>query len=90
MSYKKSKDRILKVWRIIITNAQTAVVSLKSYDGGKPRLQIGPVEIEKPNCELIHSRIKRWGWDELHDLRDAIDQALELMDELAVKRKKKA
>ena len=70
-----------------MTDTSTAVVSLKQYDGGKPRLQIGPLKIKKPDGEIIHSRIKRWGWDELHELRDAIDQALKMIDDLAAKRK---
>ena len=87
MVYEKHKDKVLKEWRITVTDTQTAVVSLKCYDGGAPRLQIGPLEIKKPDGEIIHSRIKRWGWDELHDLRDAIDQAINMIDDMAAGKK---
>lgn len=90
MVYDPKKDREIKSWRITVKDHETAIVSLKQYDGGDPRLQIGPLEIKKPDGELVYARIKRWGWDELHDLRDVIDEAIELMDEVAAKKHKTA
>lgn len=90
MSYEKSKDMILKEWRITVTDATTAIVSLRSYDGGVPKLQLSVLEVRKQNGEIVFGKMRRWGWDELHDLRDVIDEAIELMDELAAKRQKTA
>jgi len=84
--YDKRKDKILKSWRITVTDKQTAVISLRQYAGGKPRLQIGVMEIKKENGEVIFGKLKRWGWDELQELRGVIDQALEVIDDLAANR----
>ena len=46
MAYEPKKDAILISWRIAVTDDQTAVVSLRQYNGGDPRLQIGPVSAE--------------------------------------------
>ena len=87
MSYDPSKDRQVKAWRIPVTDDQTAIVSLKAYAGSDPKLQIGPLEIDREG-EIIHGRIKRWGWSELLRLRTVLDQAIDRMDELAASGKK--
>jgi len=86
-NYDPKKDKILKSWRIPVTENQAAVINLVSYDGGDPRLQIGVLEISQSDG-VIYSRIKRWDWDSLLQLKDVIDQALEKMDKLAVKASK--
>lgn len=88
MSYESKQDKTLKAWRVPVTDTETAVISLKSYNGGDPKLAIGPLEIEKENGEVVHARIKRWSWSELLKLRDVLDNAIELMDELAASGKK--
>ena len=90
MAYDKNKDRLLKEWRIPVTDTTTAVVSLKTYAGGTPKLQISVLEIQKQDGGVVFAKMRRWGWDELHDLRDVIDQAIDLMDDLESKRKKTA
>ena len=86
MSYDSTKDRVLETWKIPIVENQTAVVSLKAYDGNEPRLAIGPLEIDQDG-KIIHSRIKRWSWSELLKLRDVLDEAIDKMDELAAGKK---
>ena len=89
MAYDPKKDKEIKSWRIPVADDQVAVVSLKCYDDGDPKLQIGPSEIDQGNG-VIHGRIKRWGWSELLKLRDALDEAIDKMDELAAKGKSTA
>ena len=79
MAYDSKKDKEIKSWRIPIADEQTAIVALKTYDGHNPKLQIGPMEINS-NGNVIHSRVKRWGWSELLKLREVLDEAIELMD----------
>jgi hypothetical protein len=88
MSYDIEKDRTIQEWRITVADNQTAVVSLKCYNGGAPKLQIGMCEIKRPSGELVHGRIKRWSWGGLLELRDAIDQAIDLIDDMAAGKKK--
>lgn len=85
--YNSKLDKEIKVWRITITNEQTAIVSLKSYDGGAPKIQIGPVEVNQDG-KIIHSRFKRWGWGEALKLHKALGEAIEKMDSLAAKGRK--
>lgn len=87
MSYDPKHDKEIKTWRIPVTDNEVAVVSLKSYDGGDPKLAIGPLEIDQDG-KIIHSRIKRWSWSELLKLREVLDQAIEKMDSLAAKGRK--
>lgn len=87
MAYDPKKDKVLKEWRVTIADGQVAIVALKSYEGGSPKLTIGPLEIEKPDGSVVFGRVRRWAWDELNELRDAITEALELIDDLAAKRK---
>ena len=89
MSYDPKQDKEIQTWQIPIADDQTAIVSLKSYNGGDPKLQIGILEIEKENGEIVHARIKRWGWSELLKLRDVLDEAIEKMDSLAAGGKRK-
>jgi len=89
MAYDSQKDKEIKGWRIPVAEGQVAVVSLKSYNGGDPRLQIGPLEINQDG-KIIHGRIKRWSWSGLLKLREALDEVIELMDELAAKGKSAA
>lgn len=90
MSYDPAKDKELQVWRVPITDTETAIVSLKSYNGGDPKLQIGTTEIEKEDGTVVHARIKRWSWSELLKLRDVLDEAIEKLDGLAAGKKKNA
>ena len=76
MSYDPAKDKILKTWRIPITDNQTAIINLISYDGGVLKLQVGPVEIERDG-KVIYGRIARWGWDEFQQLQEVMNQAEE-------------
>ena len=76
MSYDPKQDKEIKTWRIPVTDDQTAIVSLKSYNGGDPKLAIGTLEIEKENGEIVHARIRRWSWSELLKLRDVLDEAI--------------
>ena len=82
MKYNLNKDRTIKSWEIPVAEEQTAVVSLKSYDGGDPKLQIGVLEIKRDG-KIAYARIKRWGWSELLKLREVLDEAIDKMDELA-------
>jgi len=82
MAYDSKKDKELEVWKIPVVENQTAVVSLKAYDGNEPKLAIGPLEINQDG-KIIYSRIRRWGWSELLKLRDALDEAIDKMDALA-------
>ena len=88
MGYDSTKDKVLKTWRVPITDTETAIVNLCAYDGGEPKLQIGTTEIKKGNGEVVHARIKRWSWSELLKLQDAITEAIEIMDSLAAGKKK--
>ena len=63
---------------------------LREYDGHDPKLAIGPTEIQTENSQVIHSRIRRWGWSELLKLRDVLDEAISTMDEQAAKGKSAA
>ncbi len=86
MAYDSKKDKELGIWKIPVVENQTAVVSLKAYDGNEPKLAIGPLEIDQDD-KIIHSRIKRWSWSELLKLRDVLDEAIEKMDALAAGKK---
>jgi len=82
MDYNPKQDKIIEDWKIPVTDTQTAIVSLKSYDNNDPKLQIGVIEIKKDNGEIAHARIKRWGWSELLKLREVLDQAIDKMDDM--------
>jgi len=87
MAYDPTKDKVLKTWRISVTDKETAIVSVASYNNGDPKIAISTTEIEKENGEMVHGRIKRWGWGEALKLREALDEAIEIMDKLAAGKK---
>jgi hypothetical protein len=61
MAFDEKKDkRILEV-----KNEETGLwLSLCSYDGGEPKVQIGPREIEKKNGETMYIKAGRLSLDE--------------------------
>lgn len=90
MAYNPKSDREIKVWKISITDTETAIIRLCAYNDGDPRLAIGITEIKKEDGTVVHARIKRWPWGSLLKLREVLDEAIELMDSLAAGKKKNA
>jgi len=89
MAYNPKKDQELKSWEIDLGHGKRAVVSLRRYAGGEPKLDLSHQVIEKPETgEIAHAKIRRWHFEALRDLREVIDQALEYMDSLAAKGRK--
>lgn len=62
MAFDESKDKMLQEWR-----SGGLVVSVRQYNDGARKLQIGPREVEKKDGEMTHRKAGRlsgeeWTW----------------------------
>ncbi len=60
MAFDESKDKTIAEWR-----QKDFVVSVRQYNGGERKLQIGPREVEKADGSLTHRKAGRLSAEEV-------------------------
>jgi hypothetical protein len=83
MAYDEMKDVAAKTWR----HEGGLIVSVMLYNGGDPKLQIGPRQFTKHDGTTGFGKAGRLNVDEVRWLMGLNGQILEAMDDAAAARK---
>lgn len=88
--YDKEKDKILKEWRHKISSERELSLTVRSYNSGEAKLQIGPyIRIDSEgNDNGIWGRLGRMDLSELKIVFESIPDAIKFMKALNKKEKK--
>lgn len=77
MAYDKNKDKEIKVWR----HEGGLMVSLHRYNGGDPKVQIGPRAYVKGDGSEGYGKAGRLNMDELRWLHGLHEEIMQEADE---------
>jgi hypothetical protein len=80
MPYDAEKDEVLKQWECGGTGL---VVSINRYDGGEPKLQIGPRNYTRRDGGVSQRKAGRLTIEDVQWLYDALEEIKEEMERLA-------
>jgi hypothetical protein len=80
MPYDPSKDEVIKKWRCEDTGL---IVTINRYDGGEPKVQIGPRILKKKDgTNRAPVKAGRLTIEDLTWLYDIIDEVKEVMSDM--------
>ena len=80
--FDPEKDKVVKEWRCEETGL---VISINQYDGGEPKLQIGPrIIMKKDGTEGAPRRAGRLSVEDLMWLYDIIDEVKDEIQDLSL------
>ena len=74
MAFDKSKDKVIESWELDNGNDKKLVVSVMSYNGGEPKLQIGPRTYIKRNGGTGYGKSGRLTMTEVNFVSGIINQ----------------
>lgn len=88
--YDKDKDKILKEWRKKISSERELSLTVRSYNDGEPKLQIGPyIRLNSEGEDIgVWGRLGRMDLSELELVFESIPDAIKFMKKLKKKVKK--
>ena len=81
MAFDEEKNVVLKEWKSPLDDGCYLHISLVSYDGGEPKLQIGPRDYKDKDGEVKPGRLGRLGWDDMQFLSESVQEAIDFLGE---------
>lgn len=87
--YDKEKDKILKEWRHKISSERELSLTVRSYNDGDPKLQIGPyIRLNADGEDIgVWGKLGRMDLTELEIIFESIPDAMKFMKKLEKKKK---
>jgi len=87
--YDKDKDKILKEWRHRISSERELSLTVRSYNNGDPKLQIGPyIRINDKGEDIgVWGRLGRMDLTDLETVFELLPKAIKFMQKLGKKEK---
>jgi len=77
--YEERKDKVLSEWKFPLDEGVYLRVSVRQYNDGPPKLQIGPREYRDRAGEVRPGKVGRLSRDEVAWLREIIEDVLNVM-----------
>lgn len=84
MAYDPKLDKVIKEWRIEISNDWKLLVAIRQYEDGESKVQIGPyIKLGEDKKEIVAmEKTGRFSQQETYDLSVVLEEAFLILDKM--------
>ena len=83
--YDKDKDKFVKEWRLPISSERELSISIRSYDGGENKVQLGPyMRLDKDHHDIgIWGKLGRMDLSEVEMVLEKLPAIIKTLKKLS-------